>query len=150
MNSNKEIRQVLETEGVFVSTTAGMSMYPMLRDRRDVIVVKKNTKRLKKYDVALYKKGESYILHRVMEVLPDSYIIRGDNCDAKEYGIRDEQILGVLVEFYRGDKKVNLNQWGYRTYVRLYCACTPIWWTIRTTRRLLVKVMRILKMGVKK
>lgn len=105
---------------------------------------------MKKYDVALYKKGDAYILHRVMEVLPDSYIIRGDNCDAKEYGIRDEQILGVLVEFYRGEKKVNLNQWGYRAYVRLYCACTPIWWTVRTARRLLAKGIRILKIGEKK
>ena len=58
-------------------------------------MVKKAIGRLKKYDVPLYKKGDSYVLHRVMEVLPDSYIIRGDNCDQKEYGITDDQILGM-------------------------------------------------------
>ena len=143
----KEIAQVLETEEVFVSTTSGTSMYPMLRDRKDVIVVKKRTERLKKYDVALYKQGDTYILHRVMKVLPDSYIIRGDNCDQKEYGIRDEQILGVLVEFFRGDKKISLHHWSYLAYVRIYCACTPIWWTIRKMRRVIAKGKRILKRG---
>lgn len=149
MNNIKEIEQVFESEGVFVSTTAGTSMYPMLRNRRDVIVVKKPTARLKKYDVALYKKGDSYILHRVMEVLPDSYVIRGDNCDQKEYGITDDHILGVLEEFYRGDRKVSLHSWTYRAYVSFYCACTPIWWTIRMVRRVLMKIVRIFKRGEK-
>ncbi len=149
MSNMKEIEQVVERDGMFVSTTAGFSMYPMLRDRRDVIVVKKKTERLKKYDVALYKKGDAYILHRVMEVLPDSYIIRGDNCDEKEYGIKEEQVFGVLEEFYRGDKKVSLNSWKYKAYVRLYCACTPIWWIARKGRRLLAKVVRVFRRGEK-
>ncbi len=131
MNNIKEIKDILETDGVFVSTTAGLSMYPMLRDRKDVIVVKKCTERLKKYDVALYKVGTNYILHRVLEVSSDSYVIRGDNCDQKEYGITDEQILGVLTEFYRGDKKVSLDSWKYKAYVRIYCACPPIRWVLR-------------------
>ena len=145
MNNIKEIEQVMAQEGVFVSTTVGTSMYPMLRNRRDSIVVRKRTERLKKYDVALYKKGDTYILHRVMEVLEDSYIIRGDNCDCKEYGITDEQILGVLEEFYRGDKKVSLDSKGYKMYVKLYCACTPVWWTLRTVRRVLSKAARVFK-----
>ena len=145
MNNIKDIEQVLETQGVFVSTTAGTSMYPMLRDRRDVIVVRKNQERLKKYDVALYKKGDSYILHRVLEVLPDSYVIRGDNCDQKEYGITDAQILGVLEEFYRGDKKVSLSSRAYKAYVRFYCAFTPFWWSVRTGRRVLMKIVRVFK-----
>lgn len=147
MNNMKEIEQVLETEGVFVSTTVGTSMYPMLRNRRDTIVVKKAVGRLKKYDVPLYKKGDSYVLHRIMEVLPDSYVIRGDNCDQKEYGITDEQILGVLEEFYRNDKKISLHSWKYKAYVRLYCACTPIWWSVRMGRRVVMKIVRIFKRG---
>ena len=51
MSNVKEIAEVLNTEGVFISTTSGTSMYPMLRDRKDVIVVKKNEERLKKYDI---------------------------------------------------------------------------------------------------
>ena len=119
------IKEILDTAGVFVSTTSGISMMPMLRDRRDTVIVKPATGRLKKYDVALYARGDSYVLHRVIKVLPDSYIIRGDNCIAKEYGITDDDILGVLVEFYRKDKRISVNKRTYRAYSAFICAVHP-------------------------
>ena len=120
------IKEILDNNGVFVSTTSGVSMMPMLRDRRDTIIVKPATERLKKYDVALYRRGDSYVLHRVIKVLPDSYIIRGDNCIAKEYGITDAKILGKLTGFMRGEKEVNMNGAPYKLYSRLICALHPI------------------------
>lgn len=126
MNSKKRIEDVLNENGIFVSTTVGVSMYPMLRNRRDTIVVEKYNGRLKKYDVPLYKRDSRYILHRIVQVRPDSYVIRGDNCYANEYGITDEQILGVLTGFYRGTKKINMQGWGYKAYVRLWCAMYPL------------------------
>lgn len=140
MNNIKQIEEVLQSEGVLVSTTVGTSMYPMLRNRRDTIVVKPCVERLKKYDVALYKCGSSYILHRVLKVLPDSYIIRGDNCDRKEYGITDAQILGVLVECYRGNKPLNLSSWTYKFYVRTHLMMFPIWKLFRLTKRVFRKI----------
>lgn len=126
MTNNINIEDILEREGVYVSTTSGVSMYPMLRDRRDTIVVTPCTERLKKYDVALYKRGESYVLHRVIEVRPDSYVIRGDNCIAKEYGITDRDVLGKLTSFYRKEKEVNMQLSRYKIYSRLVVACHPI------------------------
>ena len=32
-------------------------------------------RRLKKYDVPLYRRGADYVLHRVVKVLPESYVI---------------------------------------------------------------------------
>lgn len=119
------IEQVLKQKGIYVGTTVGNSMYPMLRNRRDTIVIRPYEGRLKKYDVPLYKRGDTYILHRIIDVLPDSYTICGDNCINREYGIKDNQIVGVLTEFYRGDKKIELNQRGYRFYVKLRTAGYP-------------------------
>ena len=116
MMSQIKIEDLLRDGGVYTSTTAGVSMMPMLRNRRDTIIVEPVTERLKKYDVALYKRGGAYVLHRVIEVLPDSYVIRGDNCVAKEYGITDADILGKLVQFYRDDKKINMDGVPYRIY----------------------------------
>ena len=121
-----DIETILEKEGVFVSTTSGVSMYPMLRDRRDTIIVTKPDGRLKKYDVALYKRGESYVLHRVIKVLPDSYIIRGDNCLAKEYGITDGDVIGKLKSFYRKEKEINMMSISYRLYSRLIIVLHPL------------------------
>lgn len=147
MSDIKQIEEILATEGVFISTTAGVSMYPMLRNRKDTIIVKPVEGRLKKYDVALYKRGSAYILHRVLEVLPDSYVIRGDNCDQKEYDITDEQVLGVLTGFYRGNKQIDMNGWGYKTYSRVYCMLFPIWWLGRRIKRAMAKVWRFIKKG---
>ena len=51
---------------MYVSTTSGVSMYPMLRNRRDTIIVKPPTAPLKKYDVPLYRRGDDYVLHRII------------------------------------------------------------------------------------
>lgn len=126
MNNKRQIEDVLKEEGVFVSTTVGVSMFPMLRNRKDTIIVTPYKGRLKKYDVPLYKRDSSYILHRIIEVRPDSYVICGDNCIQKEYGITDEQILGVLTGFYRGAKKVNMDGIGYKLYARVWPFSYPV------------------------
>ena len=125
MIKGTDIESILQDDGVFVSTTSGVSMVPMLRDRRDTIIVIKTEERLKKYDVALYKRGDSYVLHRVIKVLPDSYIIRGDNCIAKEYGITDSDILGKLNSFYRKEKEINMNGAAYKIYSKIIVALHP-------------------------
>ena len=78
--SQPRIEDVLRIEGVYVSTTVGVSMWPMLRNRRDTIVVRPAAGRLNRFDVALYRAHGNYVLHRVVRVLPEGYIIIGDNC----------------------------------------------------------------------
>ena len=149
-----KIEEVIEKDGMFVSTIVGVSMYPMLRNRRDTIVVMPYEGRLKKYDVPLYKVGDKYILHRIIEVLPDSYVIRGDNCVNKEYGITDEHILGVLTSFHRDGKEVNMSGFGYKTYVFVWCHTFYIRLLWKKMFALLVRILRkpyrmIFKRGAK-
>ena len=113
------IEEGLKKNWYHASTTSGYSMYPLLRDRRDNIVVRPCSGRLKKYDVPLYKRGNEYVLHRIIKVLPDGYVICGDNCINKEYNIKDENILGVLTEVYRNNKKINMDGLPYKIYVRM-------------------------------
>ena len=98
-----KIEEIIKEKGVYVGTTAGYSMYPMLKDRRDTIVVRPKTERLKRLDVALYVSEGRYVLHRVLDTVEDGYIIRGDNCYADEY-VKEEDVFGVLTEFYRKNK----------------------------------------------
>lgn len=101
------MEQTLLENGEVMSSTSGLSMYPMLRHRRDMVVVEKVTRPLKKYDVPLYRLSSGkLVLHRILEVRPDVYVIRGDNLMDKEY-IRPDQIIGVLKAFYRGGKFVD-------------------------------------------
>ena len=120
-----EIEKILSEDGAYVSTTSGVSMYPLLRHRRDTIIVTPADGRFKKYEVALYRRGEAYVLHRVIKVLPDSYIIRGDNCILLEH-VKDEEILGKLTGIYRADKPVKMDGFGYRMYSRAIVLLNPI------------------------
>lgn len=128
------IEDILEREGMYVSTTVGVSMYPMLRNRRDTIVVRKKDGRLKKYDVPLYRRGDSYVLHRVIRVHPDGgYDIRGDNCTDTERAVPEESIIGVLDSFWRGGKEARADSFFWRMYARIWVGINP---AIRMYRRL--------------
>ncbi len=149
---NVKIEDVLDTQKFFAGTTRGVSMYPMLRHRRDTIVIKPLEGRLKKFDVPLYKSNGRYVLHRVIKVLPDAYIIRGDNLINKEY-VTDDMILGKLDEFYRNPKDVskikstdakpvNMNGFKYKLYVRAMHYSFPIRFSYRKCRNLLGRIKR--------
>ena len=120
------IEEMLNEHGFYISTTVGMSMYPLLRNRRDTIVIRPAAGHLKKYDVPLYKRGDAYILHRIVKVTPDGYVICGDNCLHREYDITDHQIIGVLSEIVRDEKKVRMDGLWYRIYCRVWVASYPI------------------------
>ncbi len=116
--SNKKIEDILSEEGFYIGRVSGHSMEPMLKCDSDSVVIVPASEGLKKYDVALYRSGEKYILHRVVKVLPESYIMCGDNCDFLERGITDEDIIGVLIEVLRGDERIKLDSRRYRAYCR--------------------------------
>lgn len=126
LSGGVRIEEVLEREGVLVSTTVGVSMYPMLRNRRDTVIVSPASGHLKKYDVPLYRRGGKYVLHRIVDVVDDRYVICGDNCIRREYDITDREIIGVLTGFYRGDREMAMDSIGYRIYVRVWCALYPV------------------------
>ena len=125
MKESLHIEEVLEKKGIYISTTVGWSMYPMLRNRRDTIIIRPMRGRLRKYDIPLYKRGNDYILHRIVKVTPTGYVICGDNCLNKEYQVTDQQILGVMSGFYRDDKEIDMDGVGYRLYCRLWVALYP-------------------------
>ena len=57
--------EVLLDKGVIIYTNKGYSMLPLLRQKKDLIEIrKKEPGRCKKYDVVLYKRDKKYILHR--------------------------------------------------------------------------------------
>ena len=118
---------MLEKEGVLVYTNVGFSMMPLLRQHKDIIEIhQKEAGRCKKYDVVLYKRKDKYILHRILKVLPDGYIIAGDHCTFIETDIKDENILGVMTKVIRNGKNITPDNIYYRLYVHLWCDFYPV------------------------
>lgn len=121
------IEAQLATEGFYVSTTVGVSMRPMLRNRRDRVIIRSvGEGRLSKWDLPLYRRPDGkYVLHRIIDVKDGYYVIRGDNTYVKEI-VPDEWILGVVTEFYRGNRHVTADNKAYRRYAAFWHAIYPL------------------------
>lgn len=110
--------EYLEENGELTYTNVGTSMMPLLKQHRDLFTVtKKSGERFKAGDVVLYRRPpKRYVLHRIIEVRPDDYVILGDNCVKKEYGIKDGDILAVMTSYVRAGKKHTTRDLSYRLY----------------------------------
>ena len=122
---NSILEEILARDGHLVYKTRGVSMEPMLRQDRDLVMIRSLSSRLRKYDVALYKRGDAYVLHRVIEVKPDHYLIRGDNTYSLET-VPDSAVIGVLTGFKRKGKEHFVIESGYRFYVHFWQAIYPL------------------------
>ncbi len=111
------IEEALLATGKYIGPTVGVSMLPMLKNRRDTVVIKQKTERLQPLDVALYKRGNDYVLHRVLAQTDGGYLIRGDNCYTDE-NVKEEQVIGVLTEFFRKGKHVFCTDKRYLRYAK--------------------------------
>ena len=131
MSEPVSYEQELLQGGKILRTNVGISMRPFIRQGRDVMIIERPSARLKKYDVPLYKRGDQYVLHRIIKVNPDSYDIIGDNCVNIERGIKDEQVIGVLTGIIRRGKEYSLDNLGYKLYCHLWCdfLCVRIFFT---------------------
>ena len=113
------LEELLKKDGKLVYKTRGVSMLPMLRQNRDLVVIEVPSGRLKQDDVALYRRGKDYVLHRVLEVKDGYYHIRGDNTDSVEH-VQDTAVIGVLTAFVRDGKKILVTDRKYQMYVRVW------------------------------
>lgn len=132
-NDNKPSAQIytfediLEKDGYLIYTNVGYSMMPLIRQKRDIIEIRrKGPERCKKYDVVLYKRNDRYILHRILKVYPNGYLIAGDHCTFVEKDIKDENIIGIMTRVIRDGKSITPDNKLYKIYVHLWCDFYPI------------------------
>ncbi len=116
---------ILARDGRLVYNIRGVSMRPLLRQDRDLVVIRPTASRLEKNDVALYRRGEKYVLHRVIEVTDDGYLIRGDNTFFLER-VPDAAVIGVMTGFNRGGREHGTAERAYGAYVRFWNGIYPI------------------------
>jgi len=113
----------IEKHGKLIYPNVGDSMEPLIRQGRDLMVISRKPEgRLKAYDVPLYKRENGqYVLHRILKVRKEDYVICGDNRWQREYGITDKHIIGVLTAVIRDGRQIPVTDGKYRFYVHLWC-----------------------------
>ena len=136
--ANATFEQVIAEEGVLVYTNVGDSMYPLIKPR-DLLVIKKLDLPLKRLDVPLYKRDNGqYVLHRIVGVRGDEYLICGDNRVEIERGITDRHIIGVLTDIIRDGETISVYSFKKRVYAHLWSDFRPI-------KRVIFRIRRELK-----
>jgi len=128
MSETMRFEDLLERDGRLVFTNKGVSMMPLLRQDRDLMIIdRKGIVPIKKYDAVLFTRPGvtgrgAYVLHRILRVNGDgSYYIVGDNCYTGET-VPEERILGVLTGVVRDGKQIAMDSPGMKLYVRLWAA----------------------------
>ena len=149
MSEKKTIEEYINENGSLVYTNVGVSMMPLLRQGKDVFTIrKKGQERCKVGDVVLYKRPpSSYVLHRIIEVKDDSYVIMGDNCVSKEYGIKDSDIIGIMTDYSRNGKNHTVDEMGYKAYSFTVLHTTPV---RRGAKLFIAKAKKAIKKIIKK
>jgi signal peptidase I len=117
--------EILSRDGRLIYKTKGVSMQPMLYQNRDLVIIETFEGRLKPYDVALYRRGRQYVLHRVLSLGNGVYYIRGDNTYMIE-NVAEENVLGVLTGFVRDGKQHQVTERSYRFYSRFWHWIYPL------------------------
>ena len=134
VKSINDYRKELEKNGVIAFTPRGNSMWPTLKGGKQAVIVAKKEERLSYFDVALYVREDGMnVLHRVVEVKTDGYVMRGDSQEELEF-VKEDQVVGVMKGFHRGKKFIDAQDPKYLSDVEK-------WYRRKRVRRLRVKLM---------
>lgn len=125
--NKSSFEEEIKKSGRIIYTNVGDSMMPYIKQGRDVLVISEVNGKLNKYDVPLYKRDSGqYVLHRILKVRENDYVICGDNRWNKEYGITDRHIIGILTGVIRDGQEIPVTSRKYRIYVHLWCDLFPV------------------------
>ena len=120
------IRLQLENGGRSSLLVTGISMYPILRHRRDTVELVK-PERLRRGDLVLYQRDSGqYILHRIITRPKDgTFICCGDNQWIAEQ-VRTGQVIALVDTYLRDGKRICAHSWGCRLYVWAWVGLFPV------------------------
>ena len=136
------VERELNTSGVYASVTSGLSMRPLFKTNRDMVILKKPDRELKKYDVVLYRLPSGrYVLHRIIRIKDGKLIIRGDNTFILEY-VGPSDVKAVLTEFNRKGKRISIDNKWYVLYSKFWNLISPVRFLYYKSLSLAKKVYR--------
>ena len=114
----------------------GTSMFPLLRNEKDEVVLSPITSTPEKMDIVLFRFNGKHILHRIIEVKGDTYIIQGDGIYTFSEYCRMQDMVGVVTLLYKsGCKPISTSSGCYKFL-------SALWHKLRFCRRYLLAIFR--------
>ena len=142
------IRMQLETGGRAPLVVTGVSMHPTLRHCRDLVELVPVRQPLKRGDLILYRRESgTYVLHRIVsKPTGGSFICSGDNHWEPE-NVTERQVIALVDTYIRDGKRISVEQWSCKLWVRLWIGLFPVRRPLLQLRRWLGRLrMRMKRM----
>ncbi len=147
------LKDELQAGHPVISFTSGISMEPLLHDKRKknathvLIMPVKGICKVGDMPLVFMDDGR-YILHRIIRVDDKNgkifYLTRGDNCIGSEY-VSQNSVFGVVDEIYYKNKTVKVTDEKYNRYVKVWMQIYPIRKVWMKGRNIILRGLRLLK-----
>lgn len=114
------IALAISNGGEFRLFHKGKSMMPLLREGVDSVLLTELSNEPKKNDIVVYKRSSGeLVMHRIVKIKGQQYVMCGDNHSELEYGITRDDILAKVKGVYRADTYIDIeNNKKYKKYVK--------------------------------
>lgn len=125
MTENEKVEELIRIakEGKIVRMLGiGNSMRPLLHGGRDYIYLRtlQEEEAYQIGDAVLYKSEGKYVVHRIVDIVPQGYIMLGDGNQLKESPITKDNIYLKAEGFLRAGKYISAEKLLYRIYVKCW------------------------------
>lgn len=132
-----DIEQLLRDGYSVQLPTTGWSMYPLIVNGRDQVVIspllfgeassKGRAEHFHRGDVLLYRRDSGIlVLHRVWKVRPEGLYMVGDNQIEIEGPLRPDQVRGRMTAVVRKGRTISVNSPLYRIPTHVWLALRPL------------------------
>lgn len=130
MSEEYTVERLLHEAGFLVHAVKGVSMMPLLDQNKDAVHLVPIEGALKKNDIVLFRRADStLVLHRIIKVRKDGYLIRGDSCMGSEL-VRRENIIAIADAIYKDGQYIPCDD---KKLIR-YAKKQPVAWFFRYVR----------------
>lgn len=121
----------------------GNSMVPLIRRKKDYVVIHALNRPLKRGDVVLFHRNDnSYVVHRVWKICDSQIQTMGDNCYSPDIPISKDEVLGLITQVHRGNGVLYID-------TKIGRCIGILWLVLMPLRRWIRKLLRPLKHGLK-
>ena len=121
MKESKKIEEVLTENGFVLVPVHGTSMRPLLKEGKSIVQIEQKDGRYERGDVVLFRKEDgTLVLHRIIEVQGNEYVVLGDHQYKEKEKIHLSQIIGCVSEYWTSGKQIHENSFGYRIYYAIW------------------------------
>lgn len=123
-----EIKELISSGHTVTIIVRGNSMNPFMVDRRDKVTIAPLSRKPRIGDLLLAYETlhQRYVLHRLIRIKNEIYVLMGDGNIKGTESIREEDILGIVTDIIRKGKHHSVSSSCWKSYSAVWTRLLPL------------------------